>query len=156
MIKIIEGDLLKGDAQFILHQCNCFHKMGAGIAKQISLKYPNALQIDKQTIYGDKNKLGTYSVSEETDGKTIINIYSQFEYGTGKKQTDYNALLIALTKIKNVFGFKLDYMQPITFGLPYGMGCGLAGGDWNKVEKIIKSVFANSTSTELQIYKFDG
>ena len=27
--------------------------------------------------------------------------------------------------------------------LPYGIGCGLAGGDWNTVYDIIKEVFAN-------------
>ena len=28
--------------------------------------------------------------------------------------------------------------------LPYGIGCGIAGGDWNVIQKIIKEVFANN------------
>lgn len=31
-----------------------------------------------------------------------------------------------------------------TVAMPYMIGCGLAGGDWNKVSDIILSVFGNT------------
>ena len=39
-MEIIKGDLLKSDVPAIIHQCNCFHTMGGGIAVQIASKYP--------------------------------------------------------------------------------------------------------------------
>ncbi|RAP14807.1 hypothetical protein HS9_00130 [Bacillus velezensis] len=36
--------------------------------------------------------------------------------------------------------------------LPYGIGCGLAGGNWNDVNKMIESIFEDY---EVTIYKLD-
>ena len=45
-MKIVKGDLLQmgkdGTFDIILHGCNCFNTMGAGIAAQIATKFPDA------------------------------------------------------------------------------------------------------------------
>lgn len=129
----ITGDLLQladdGKFDVIAHGCNCFCTMGAGIAKQIRIKYPEAYQVDKITKSGDRNKLGTitYAVNGNL---TIVNCYTQYNYGPGKVNIDYNALRKCLKEIKKQFTGK-------RIGLP-AIGCGLAGGDYDKLVPIIE------------------
>ena len=87
-MKTIVGDLLKlaDEEQFdiIVHGCNCFHTMGAGIAGQINDKYPEAFEADKDdTKYGDVTKLGTYSyayIGSLISGHLVqvVNMYTQY------------------------------------------------------------------------------
>ena len=59
-MKIITGDLislaLAGEFDVIVHGCNCFCVMGAGIAKQMFKTFPEALAVDRQTTKGDRAK----------------------------------------------------------------------------------------------------
>ena len=88
----VKGDLIlafkldKFDG--IVHGCNCFCNMGAGIAKTISKSFPSAFKADQTTDYGDRNKLGTYSKVDTKHG-LIINAYTQYHYGFGKMNCDY-------------------------------------------------------------------
>lgn len=132
----IEGNLLdlfeQGEFDVIIHGCNCFNIMGAGIAKQIADKYPQALKADADfpLLKGTKDRLGNISVSTQNilgKKRYIINLYSQFEPG---RNTDYNAIQVALSKINYRF-------RPERIGLPL-LGCGIGGGDWRIVSKIVK------------------
>lgn len=64
-MKVIKGNLiglaLSGEFDVIIHGCNCFHTMGAGIAKQIRQYFPEAYVADLHTGRGDLRKLGSYS-----------------------------------------------------------------------------------------------
>lgn len=124
------GDLLaqaeKGKYHVIVHGCNCFCTMGAGIAKQIREKYPRAYHADKATKAGDKSKLGTYSVS---NGKTfdIINAYTQYNFSGG-----YNKDLFEYDAFQKVLDKLLEDYPGKRFGFPY-IGMGLAGGDKERI-----------------------
>lgn len=142
MIKYKNGDIFKGTEDIIIHGCNCFHTMGGGIAYQVQKLYPGAYREDKRTIKGDKNKLGTYSYFQtknifNTDKDIfIINAYTQYSFGTEKTHADYKSIEEVMIKINNHF------KEPLTISMPK-IGCGLAGGNWNIVEKIIEKVFDN-------------
>lgn len=138
----ITGDLvelgLNGDFDVIVQGCNCFCKMGAGIAKQIKAQLPLAFEADQETISGDKKKLGTFSfaditVNDETLKNprtlTIVNAYTQYRYD-GKMDVDYVALRSAFSKIAEKYPDK-------KIGYPK-IGAGLAGGDWDIISKIIE------------------
>ena len=75
-MKIIKGDLLKlaleGKFDVITHGCNCFNTMGAGIARQIAIEFPEAAIADNYTKRGDKSKLGTIGVVDIERGKNKI------------------------------------------------------------------------------------
>lgn len=134
-MKIVKGDLLdlfdKGQFDAIVHGCNCFNNMGAGIAAQIKRRYPEAYQADCLTISGDRNKLGSYSKGICSKG-TIINAYTQYYPGFNPLDENYLAIDKVMRKIA------VEYEgQPI--GLPL-IGAGLAGGDWN----VIKDIIANN------------
>lgn len=136
MIKYVDGDLLKladeGHFDVIGHGANCFCTMGSGIAPQIKAKYPEAYEVDCKTTSGDINKLGTITHTENTN-PIVVNIYSQYDTKgrrQGKIDLDYDALRSGLREVKAKFSGK-------RIGMPK-IGAGLAGGDWNIIEKIIE------------------
>ena len=86
-MKSVEGDLLKlagqGHFDVIVHGCNCFCTMGAGIAKSIRDQFPAAYEADLATPKGDRDKLGTYSVAKVIVGEhsfDVVNAYTQFHW----------------------------------------------------------------------------
>lgn len=131
-MKTITGDLIKyaqnGKFDVIIHGCNCFCKMGGGIALQLSKLYPIVLITDQTTLVGDTNKLGTFTSVKVNDGFVVVNAYTQYSYGSGL-QVDYDAVKSCFKLIKEKFsGLRIGY--PL-------IGAGLAGGDWNIISKII-------------------
>lgn len=137
MITNINLDIFKYDSDAIVHQANCFTTMGSGVAKRLRELYPEAYEADCKTSKGDKSKLGSFSVVKARDGKYIYNMYSQFTYGTEKRQTNYEAIYTGLCAVKShMIDAKL-----VTLSLPKGMGCKLGGGDWRIVSKMIEVIF---------------
>lgn len=154
-IKHIYGDILKADADCILHQVNCQGKMNSGLAKQIRAMFPEVFETyvnfcSKRTskqLLG--NMLGVAVHSEENKKvRAIMNLFAQEYYGyDGKCYTDYKALEQSLYKVK-------QYTQFNSLAIPYKMGCCRGGGDWNKVYSIIEKVFKD-TDTKIFIYELD-
>jgi O-acetyl-ADP-ribose deacetylase (regulator of RNase III) len=134
IIKEITGDLLqefeKGNVDIIVHGCNCFHIMGAGIAGQIRWKYPIAYEMDKRTPCGDMDKLGYRSVArigDRNSNKYIINAYTQFEPGA---KFEYKAFIEVLKHLNESFK-GTNYV----FGFPE-IGCGIGGAKWGYVKTL--------------------
>ena len=139
-MKLHYGNLLEqaknGEFDVIIHGCNAFHTMGAGIAKYIKQDFPEAFEADKKTAYGDKNKIGTFSeavVTRNNHTFVVINSYTQFKYGGGVDNFEYDSFPGLLQSIKAKYGDK-------KIGLPL-IGCGLAGGDEIRILKMIKENF---------------
>ena len=147
-MKIINGDitLLANNFDIIIHGCNCFNTMGAGVAKAIRKKFPLAYKTDCLTIKGDKSKLGTISycrLNENNKELIIVNAYTQYHYWSKNNDIllDYNALRNAFKLIKKEFG-----LQNKKIAFPK-IGAGLARGNWEKIEKIIKEELINENIT---------
>lgn len=157
MIKIVEGNILNATENIIAHQTNCMGVMGGGLAKQIRNKYPQVYKEYKDLCIWQKdtyNKgfakhkypLGFTQFIKCNDGKTIVNLFGQLGYGTDKQYTEYKALKSSL---KALYDAVITNTND-TIAIPYNLGCGLAGGDWNVVYKIIEDVFQDYDVT---IYK---
>jgi O-acetyl-ADP-ribose deacetylase (regulator of RNase III) len=135
MIKCVEGNLitmaLRRDVDVVVHGCNCFCEMGAGIAKDIKEYFPFAYGEDCRTKIGDESKLGTVTMSQCASGVIIVNAYTQFHYGTNIVRANYRAIESCMRHINKVFGNQLR-----TIGMPM-IGSGLAGGDWGIIFPII-------------------
>ena len=154
-LKLVNGDLLQlannGHFDVIVHGCNCFCTMGAGIALQIKRRFPKAYEADCATEKGSKNKLGNYSYSIEENLKggkfVVVNAYTQFTTASSLDNEiplDYTALENVLEQIKEDFkGYKM--------GFPL-IGCGLAGGDEKRVVAMITQALKDEDVT---IVKFD-
>jgi len=130
-LKYINGNLLDlfQSKQFdvIAHGANCFNMMGAGIAGQIAVRFPEAVVADNTTTPGDLLKLGSLSLAV-TDYGLIFNLYTQYQPGNN---LDYTALRLSVRKMARMIRGK-----KMRVGLPK-IGAGIAGGNWTKIEKII-------------------
>lgn len=140
-MKYKKGDLIKaaldGEVDVIAHQCNCFNNMGAGIAPQIAKAFWKAEDVDSRSKKGDTSKLGDFTVAIQHN-VIIFNLYGQYRYGRGGPHTDYKALEKSLIRMKNWLGE--DHKKEYKIGFPK-IGCGLGGGDWSIVEKMIDDIF---------------
>ena len=124
LIKSLETD--HPDQKYIaIHQCNCFHTMGAGIAKALAKAFPEVLSADKKTAFGVGSKLGTYSAVQVTKNCTVYNLYSQYMFGSNSNHTDYDAMYKGLKSI--VESNKPD--SNVTYIIPRYIGAGLSGGN---------------------------
>ena len=135
-MKRVRGDLidmaLKGYFDVIVHGCNCYNTMGAGVALSIKKVFPEAYAEDCKTVRGDRNKLGSMSTATiQRNGRqiTIVNAYTQYHYRGEGVLVDYDALRSAFAEIKSQFsGSRIGY--PL-------IGAGLARGNWQQIEMII-------------------
>lgn len=129
----------------IAHSCNTKGKMGAGVAKAISQKYPQALQVDREyPISFGKERLGEYSFWEKeftnNDIGKIVNLYGQLDWQRGEGNgTDYKALETALTSFCDS-EMKKNLSTQCDIGLPMYVGAGLGGGDWNIIHNILEKI----------------
>jgi len=145
-MKIIKGDLIKlaldGKFDVIVHGCNCYCTMGAGIAKVIKIEFPEAYEADCKTEKGSKDKIGTYSHAtiEKTGNEiTVINAYTQHDYKGQGIKADYDAIRSVFKKLKsNYYGKRIGYPK---------IGAGLAGGDWEQISKIINEELIDEDHT---------
>ena len=160
MIKIVNGDLLQSNLPLIAHQTNCLGVMGAGIARFIKNKwnivYTQYVDICKNFEYS-KDLLGKCQicVTGEFPIKFVANLFGEYSVTESvapfeNRHTDYNALKKALLNLK---AFCED--EEVTeVGIPYKLGCGLAGGDWDGVVyPMLQELFANDSTITLYIYK---
>ncbi|MEE1504756.1 MAG: macro domain-containing protein [Acutalibacteraceae bacterium] len=157
MIVYKNGDTLTSTADVICHQVNCKGVMGAGLAKQIRDKYPNVYDHYKwhcktfgQNLGVKSSLLGNIILDFGKDidnGKQIIaSLFAQDGYGRDKRYTDYEALRKSLKCLSLFLGGHEN-----TIAIPYQMGCGLGGGDWNIVLSIIEEELASYT---VEIWKY--
>lgn len=141
-IEYVKGNLLTYPGiDIIVGQNNCFNVMGAGLAAQIAAKYPEAVEADNATTKGDKGKLGGFSYAKADDGKIIVNLYSQYNYGTDKRQTDYEAFYQGMSVLHDKV---LDQKKNLVFGVPKFIGAGLSGGSWKIIHAMLEEIFLDS------------
>ncbi len=151
---MIIGDIfnytINGYFDVLIHGCNCQSKMGSGIVVPMS-KYFKCNEFPMELMGPNINKLGCidykeffihegeyYETKINDDSKllNVVNCYTQNFYGKNhsdgvNKPLDYEALTLCMRKLNNVFSFK-------HIGIPGLIGCGLAGGDPDRVLKIIE------------------
>ncbi len=137
MIKIKYENILNCTEDIIVHQVNVQGIMGGGIAWQLAMKYSELKEEYSNfcKYYNNAYKLLKGKVFKiMLQGKFIMNMFSQKE----NFDTDYEAMRIGLETIKK---YAKDFN--LSIAIPYGIGCGIANGDWKKVYKIIEEVFSD-------------
>jgi len=129
-MQILNQDILSIESGILVHQVNLQGVMGKGLALAIKNKYPS-VEIDyKANIH--KSTLGDIIVSEIKPDLLVISAVGQNNYGRNEQHTDYKALSSCLAKIN-----ELSKETGLNVYIPYGIGCGLGGGDWNTVKILI-------------------
>lgn len=152
-MEIVQGDLIKmakdGHFDVIVHGCNCFLAMGAGVAYKIRKAFPSAAEADQRTVRGDQTKLGTYSSAEvrlPMRKLTVVNAYTQFGLAQHASDVvfDYEAFRQVLRRLATNFADK-------RIGMPK-IGSGLAGGNWGRIKKIIEEELDEHADVTVVVY----
>ena len=155
MVTYKQGNLLNSGCNIICHQVNCQGVMGSGIALEIRNRFPEAYATFRKTFLNGGNKLGAIDIVYETQdnkGIYICNMYAQAHYlPRGVNHTDYIAFRTCLQKLKD--GINQQFKDAtIRIGFPFKIGCGLGGGNWNIVSKIIEEEFSDD-NYHVEIWK---
>ena len=138
MITIKDGNLFDATKGVICHQVNCRGVMGAGVAAQFKKKFPMSYRVYKDwcSKYRDGILLGKCCICSDS-GYTTCSMFAQTDYGRARPQTNYDAFRNCCTFIKDYLSQSLD-PTAIPINMPYNIGCGLAGGDWDIIYQIIR------------------
>ena len=130
------------EIDYLLHGCNCMKTFGAGFAKKLKEKYPDANKADQNNPLPAYAKIGSYSSCVIGDfcepDLTIVNLYTQYDYGTGYRRAEYGAIKRSLEMFVRDF-----VVVNKTIGL-VKIGSGLGGANFNIVQSIIEDIIDTS------------
>lgn len=145
MVKVIDGDICNAKTDVIVHQVNCHGVMGSGVAKAIKEKWPLVYQqyvticshVPPQQLIG---KAQPVAVSPDKDDfpKFIVNLFGQLNYGR-QPNVQYTSISALEDGLQLVYDFAKQYNYSVA--MPYKIGCGLGGADWDIVYRIILTKF---------------
>lgn len=151
-MKKVQGDLIKlaleGEFDVIIHGCNCFCTMGAGIAKTMMEFFPEVYEADLKTEKGARDKLGSISsviVSRNNINIVIVNAYTQYSPSGAGILVDYEAVSSVFREIKKQYsGLRMGYPM---------IGAGLARGDWKIISGLISEQLSGEDHTLVEYNK---
>ena len=132
------GSILDAESGLICHGVNCFETMGAGLAKAIRDRWPYVYEYYKLSGSGPDLLGEIRPICIRPEPKLwVVNCYTQVYYGRrkpfrGEQHLDYQALkscLYQCVRFASLHGGSDIHLPRI--------GCGLAGGDWDRVHSII-------------------
>lgn len=175
-LEIRKGDLLEAEEQAICHQLNCKTMRFKGLADVMFKKWPWAnptTSHGRNLNYGSQYNPspGEILVSANIKANTlafrglkkVINIYGQIYPGKPKYPTGpdsyKNRLIYFQTALDSMVQrhytdipgigqeLKLD-----SYAFPYGIGSGLAGGDFSKYLNLLEQ-FAEKMNVPVVLYK---
>lgn len=150
MIIYKNQNILLDDSKYICHQCNCISSDSAGLAKNLFDKYPYA---DTYKGRGSRKPdiLGKIDVKGNGENQRyVINMYAQFYPGKSGYAGD--------SKVDRIYAFescleeikKIEDIVSISF--PEGVGCGLAGGDWQTYLGLISNFAFDITRKGAKVF----
>lgn len=143
---IVEGNILDAPEQYIAQQCNCVGKSARGLSAQIAARYPEA---DVYKMRSTPSTPGTIQVCGR-----VICMFSQYGMGRpgayGQRLPDTYQLRLQWFKqcLEHIAA-----LNPASVAIPYGIGCGLAGGNWSEYNSAIYDWSIAHPSISVVIYK---
>lgn len=134
VINYIKGDATRPQAnglKFILHICNDIGAWGAGFVLAVSKRW-NEPEIAYRAL--DKYILGDVQFVIVEEDIMVVNMIAQHDtnWYNGTPPIRYDKLREALKTVN-----KKALIHKATLHMPR-IGCGLAGGQWDIIEKIIQ------------------
>ncbi len=159
MRTVIRGNILDSNEDFILQQCNCVTLWGKGLSDQIARKFgvdvysyrtpitnspkSNVCSLDTRSTVGT-----VYIVGGNQDKPQIINLFGQYLPSHPRAWHPHIATEAGVpddySSRERYFKEGLDALiedfkdrESVSIAVPYGIGCGLAGGNWLHYEKML-------------------
>jgi O-acetyl-ADP-ribose deacetylase (regulator of RNase III) len=128
---IFNQDILNIPTGVIVHQVNCQHVMGRGLALAIRQKWPEVFK--EYIAYAWKP--GQVQFVKVATNLYVCNLAGQLNYGLSKPHTMPEAHLWAWPKVA-----KWASKRELPVYAPWKIGCGCAGGDWAVIQPLIENI----------------
>ncbi len=146
----VKGSILDAKEDFICHQCNCVSKTSAGLAFLLFQRYPEANDYLRRSKPSVPGTVALHSLGEQS----IFNLFAQYNPGRSRGVLDSRELRLEW------FSACLDKCLELapagsTYALPYGIGCGLAGGTWTFYWSILKKWSEDHRINKVVLYQLD-
>ena len=155
MITIIEGDLFSAPNGIICHQVNCKGNMGRGVARTFKERYPFTFKNYVQKCYFVSSAsyllLGTIMLRYEEHNMYTCCMFAQDDWRGHGCNTNYGAFRECCNAIKKAI--KEQDLGDITINMPYRIGAGLGGGNWETIYSILEEEFKDYN---LILWKYKG
>lgn len=136
MIKYVIGDATRPQGEgkkIIIHVCNDIGAWGAGFVMALSKRWKDPEETYREEKICDLH-LGNVQIVEVEPDIIVANMIAQHGIGfssDGQPPIRYGAVRVCLTAVND-----LAYHIGATVHAPR-FGAGLAGGNWNDIEKIL-------------------
>lgn len=162
MITTINKDILTVERGVIVHSVNCLGAAG-GLSGAIARKWPKNVEQYRKHVDAHKKSitlLGSVFEVNVAPNLIVANLFGQYDIGMKERKTEYAALISGFRSIANtvfrgndteevndfVHGCIEQRIQLNDIYIPYKIGCGLGGANWDLVQEIIEKAFAGSTN----------
>lgn len=145
LIKINKGDILQVQSGLILHGCNTKGVMGAGVAKQIAVKYPDVYSEYVRYCRWD-DILGEALFVKVSPTLVIGNLFTQDSFGR-----DPRIRYVSYDAVDNAFK-RISYLEEPDTEIHFPkIGAGLANGEWSVIQSIIEHRLKDFTNLNLWV-----
>ena len=150
MIKTVQGDLLKANAESLVNTVNCVGIMGRGIAAQFKKAFPQNYKAYKKVCDSKElhtGKMFVFKLSDDfySSQKFVINFPTKRHWKGKSRIEDIEIGLKALVNDITELGLSSIAIPPL--------GCGLGGLNWNQVRDMIEVAFSEIPEVEVLLYE---
>ena len=136
--------------KIIVHVCNDIGGWGKGLVVAISKRWKMPEQKFRECFKSKDNfNLGQVQFVQVEDDLWVANLIGQHKINKdefGNAPIRYDAILLGLEKVGD-----FAHEMKATIHMPR-IGCGLAGGEWSKIEPLIEKTLL---SKEIQTFVYD-
>ena len=163
-LHIVNGDLLQlNNVDYIVHQTNCLCVRSHGLSQALAQTYPWAdVYCQRRHIQGrnlaipeDRAIPGTIQIfTNPGRGPSVICLFGQYDFGTPRQKQrvwDYKDTSQNREQWFQQCLEEVKRLQPKSLAFPWGIGCGLAGGYWERYYNMI--VKLSKTCDVTLVYK---
>lgn len=160
MISYIDGNILDATEEYILQQCCCTAIRPHGLSEILAIKWNDTNVYSQRKGVGKRNmaiaedrpSIGTIKVVGQ---RKVICAFAQYAMG---KPGKYDSCGVSDTSEDRINYFKkclleIEKLNPSSIAIPYKIGCGLAGGDWNIYNTLLNNWANNNSNIKIVIYK---
>lgn len=159
-IFVKEANLLEATEEYIVQQNCCTAIRAQGLSAAIAAKWPECNPYSSRKPFAprlnwaadpDRDTPGTIRIL----GGRVICAFAQYKHGSGK---DPSSIVYPDDKESRCVYFqqcleKIAELAPKSLAFPYGIGCGLAGGNWSVYSAMINDFAQKYPNISIVLYR---
>lgn len=146
-IKIIKGNIWNTKCQVVVNTVNCVGVMGAGIALEAKLRYPDMFEKYKEICKAKQLNIGQLWLYTKSQPYWILNFPTKTDWNLPSKES---YIIDGLKKFRETY--KEKSIKSIAFPILGGLNGGL---DENLVINIMQEFLSDLNDIEIEIYQYD-